>query len=88
MRSLAFSLVALVVACAGAPPPPAQKPEKVTVVAQKPEPAKPPPPEPLAAQSVELTQKSEFISLALGSVEPKLWSDQELEKRLPAAAKA
>ena len=87
MRRVAQGLAVLLVACAGAPPPAVQKPERVAVVEVKPEPEKPEPPEPLAAEDVELTQTSEFIALSLGSIQPKLLTDDELLRRLPAAAK-
>ncbi len=86
MRVSPIFIAGLAVACAGSPPP-APKPAAPEVVAAPAEPEKAPPPEPLAMEDIELTVKDGFAGVGLGNVRPKLWSEDELVKRLPFAAK-
>lgn len=87
-RRLAFLLISgSVVACAGAPPPATPKPSKVVVAEKKPEPEPAPAPALLPSERVQLTQKSDFLRLELGTIRPKLMSEEDLLGRLSAAAK-
>ena len=86
MRISLFLIASFAVACAGSPPP-APKPATPKVAVATPEVESTPPAEPLAMQSVTLTVKDGFADVGLGRVQPKLWSEEELVRRLPLGAK-
>jgi hypothetical protein len=89
MRALCFGLWPLLLAaCASAPPAaapaPTAAPREPLARAPVPEPG----PEPLPAVVIEHEQTGGFLQLHLGMLNPTFMSEQELEKRLPASARA